>query len=45
MQISLQLKLETILCAHIKLIQDASLCAVGDQSGVFLLHAAGHGAV
>jgi hypothetical protein len=45
MQIGLQLKLETILCAHIKLIQDVSLGAVGDQFGVFLLHVAVHGAV
>lgn len=45
MQIGLQLKLQTVLFAHIKLIEDASLCPVSDQLGVFLSHVAVHGAV
>jgi hypothetical protein len=44
-KIGFQLEFQTILLAHIKLIKDASLRPVGDQSGVSLLHAAVHGAV
>lgn len=42
MQISLQLQLQPVLVGHIKLIEDASLCPVGDQFGVFLLYVAAH---
>ena len=45
MQIGLQLKLQTVLFAHIQLIEDASLRPVGDQFVFFLLHVAVHGAV
>lgn len=45
MQVGLQLEFQTVLFAHIKLIEDASLRPVSDQSGVFLLHVAVHGAV
>ncbi len=50
MQIGLQLKLQTDLFAHIKLIQNASPGSMGDgpmgdQFFVFLSHVAVHGAV
>jgi len=45
MQIGLQLEFQTVLFAHIKLTEDASLRPVGNQSGVFLSRVAVHGAV
>ena len=45
MQIGLQLQFQTVLFAHIKLIEDASLRPVSDQFGVFLSHVAVHEAV
>jgi len=42
MQIRLQLQLQTVLVGHFKLVKNASLCPVGDESGVFVLHAVVH---